>query len=182
MWLMQRKNSSCGKTLTMTRLSGLTYFPSRSINRRIGHLSGGTVSVGDIGRVLIIIPPFEQDVQENLPAWFTVRGAWCVFELLACILNDCELEMIMTESMCSRLTEVEYTALIESLSQLDCRESEASISEDRERMFGLINHIVGFDQLSTQMKAKAEKLIRQESGAWPAEVTAHCYFITAISL
>jgi GTPase SAR1 family protein len=133
-------------------------------------------AVGDIGRVLIIIPPFEQHAKQNLPAWFTVRRAWCVFELLACILNDCELEMIMPKSMRSRLTEVEYTALMESLSQLDCRESEASISEDRERIFGLIKRTVGFDQLNRQIKAKAEEWIRRESAAWLAEVTAHCSF------
>jgi hypothetical protein len=133
-------------------------------------------AVGDIGRVLIIIPPFEQHAKENLPAWYTVRRAWCVFELLACILNDCELEMVMPKSMRSRLTEVNCTALIESLSQLDCRESEASISEDRKRIFGLIKRTVGFHRLNHQMKAKAEEWIRRESGAWLAEVTAHYSF------
>jgi GTPase SAR1 family protein len=133
-------------------------------------------AVGDIGSVLIIIPPFGQHVKENLPAWYTVRRAWCVFELLACILNDCELEMVMPESMRLRLTEVEYTALMESLSQLDCRESEASKSEDRERIFALIQRTVGFDQLNGQIKAKAEEWICRESRAWPAEVTAHCSF------
>jgi GTPase SAR1 family protein len=133
-------------------------------------------AVGDIGRVLIIIPPFEQHTKENLPAWFTVRRAWCVFELLACILNDCELEMVMPKSMRSRLTEVNDTALMESLSRLDCRESEASVSEDRERIFGLIKRSVGFDQLNRHIKAKAEEWIRRESGAWLAEVTAHYSF------
>jgi hypothetical protein len=131
-------------------------------------------AVGDIGRVLIIVPPFEQHAKENLPAWFTVRRAWCVFELLACILNDCELELVMPESMRSRLTEVRCTALTESLSQLDCRESEASIPEDRERIFGLIQRTVGFDELNRQMKAKAEEWIQRESGAWLPQVRAHC--------
>ena len=142
-------------------------------------------AVGDIGRVLIIIPPFEQHAKHNLPAWFTVRRAWCVFELLACILNDCELEMVMPKSMRSRLTEVEGTALMESLSQLDCRECEASISEDRDRIFGLIRRTVGFDQLNHQIKAKAEEWIRRESEAWLAEVTAFSFRLilhAAISL
>jgi GTPase SAR1 family protein len=132
-------------------------------------------AVGDIGRVLIIIPPFEQHVKGNLPAWYTVRRAWCVFELLACILNDCELEMVMPKSMRLRLTAVKGTELMESLSQLDCRESEASISEDRERIFGLIKRTVGFDQLNRQMKAKAEEWIRRESEAWLSEVTAFSF-------
>jgi hypothetical protein len=42
----------------------------------------------------------------------------------------------MPKSMRSRLTEAEYTALMESLSQLDCRESEASIPEDRSESSG----------------------------------------------
>jgi hypothetical protein len=99
-----------------------------------------------------------------------------VFELLACILNDCELEMFMPKSMRAQLTEVDYTALMESLSQLDCRESEASISEDRERIFGLIQRTVGFDQLNLQMKAKAKEWIRQESAVWLVEVAAHYFF------
>jgi GTPase SAR1 family protein len=123
-------------------------------------------AVGDIGRVLMIIPPLEH----HLPAWYTVRRAWCVFELLACVLNDCELEMVMPKTMRSRLTGVKYTELMESLSQLDCRESVASIPEDRDRIFGLIRRTIGFDQLNDQMKAKAKEWIRLESGAWLAEV------------
>ena len=91
----------------------------------------------------------------------------------------------MPKSMCSRLTEEEGTALMESLSQLDCRECEASISEDRDRIFELIRRTVGFDQLNHQIKAKAEEWIRRESEAWLAEVTAFSFRLilhAAISL
>ena len=142
-------------------------------------------AVGDIGRVLIIIPPFEQHAKHILPAWFTVRRAWCVFELLACILNDCELEMVMPKSMRSRLREVKGIALMESLSQLDCQECEASTTEDRDQIFGLIRRTLGFDQLNHQMQAKVEEWIRRESEAWLAEVTAFSFRLVlhaAISL
>ena len=87
--------------------------------------------------------------------------------------------------MRSQWREVKGTVLMESLSQLDCQECEASRTEDRDRIFELITRTVGFDQLNHQIKEKTEEWIRRESEAWLAEVTAFSFRLvlnTAISL
>ena len=64
--------------------------------------------IGVIGKVLMLIQPFESEVMtaegkyEKISAWTTLTSVWCVFELFACESTRSEFEVIMTKGISAR--------------------------------------------------------------------------------
>jgi hypothetical protein len=121
-------------------------------------------AIGAIGKVLMLIQPFESTVLatgENLPAWTTLTRVWCVFELYACESTMSQFEVTMTKEISSKFLEnlVSNTDLLDKLLSLDCENSTSFKPEDKERVFEVIQRTIGFSALNSMILRVMERWI-----------------------
>ena len=138
-------------------------------------------AVGDIGRVLMMMQPFENG---GLKAWFTLTRVWCVFELFACELTQSIFEITMTEEMHSRLfgggNEV-YQEVMRSLDAIDTEDSESVEPQDKDRVFEVIRKSVGFKELNLIVKRKVREFFESNLrvGLNALQIKGNLYSYTA---
>ena len=137
-------------------------------------------AVGEIGRVIMLIQPFESvytrktGEEERVPAWITLKRVWCVFELFACESTKSHFEVIMTKGMSERLHEAvanKSTDFFESLLSIQCEQSEATNKEDKERVFDLVRRTIGFSALNLMVVRVIEKCIYSSLLTWMAKIS-----------
>ena len=115
-------------------------------------------AVGDIGKVLMMMQPFQTTVKDvSLPPWTTLTRVWCVFELYACEVTKSKFEITMSEEM-YRMIMTQYQndpeEILRSLTAIDCAQSTAHKEEDRKRVFEVIKKSVGFRGLNRIVQKK----------------------------
>ena len=121
-------------------------------------------AVGSIGKVLMLIQPFEDKMTDTC-AWVTLTRVWCVFELFACESTLSRFEVTMTKNMrdmfLQSLQQNDET-LLKSLVDIKCEDCKAFKEEDRKLVFEVINRTIGFPLLDSMVLQVMERWIYSE--------------------
>jgi GTPase SAR1 family protein len=128
------------------------------------YLSG----VGAIGKVLMMIQPFESEVTnaagdvETLAAWAPLTRIGCVFELYACETTQSLFDVTMTEKMAERFVEAMVagdTALTDALLNIDCEKCTSFRPADMEQVLQAMTRSIGFAGLNSMVLRVMERWI-----------------------
>ncbi len=121
-------------------------------------------AIGLIGRVLMLMQPFE-DQRTETPAWTPLTRVWCVFEMYACESTLGRFEVTMTNDMAERFRNAligNDDRFLSFLVSTDCKESDAFKPEDKESVFRVIEKTIGFPLLNSLVVKILEKWIYSE--------------------
>ena len=121
-------------------------------------------AVGSIGKVLMVMQPFE-NAASGTSAWITLNRVWCVFEIYACETTLSQFHVTMTKDMASKFLESVQNCdmnLFLSLVSIDCEKSIAFKPEDKEQVFEVIRRSVGFPLLNSIVLRVIERWLYTE--------------------
>eukprot|EP00291_Cryptomonas_curvata_P009238 CAMPEP_0172198962 /NCGR_PEP_ID=MMETSP1050-20130122/28407_1 /TAXON_ID=233186 /ORGANISM="Cryptomonas curvata, Strain CCAP979/52" /LENGTH=1402 /DNA_ID=CAMNT_0012875899 /DNA_START=67 /DNA_END=4275 /DNA_ORIENTATION=- len=121
-------------------------------------------AVGSIGKVLMLIQPFEDETTDTC-AWVTLTRVWCVFELFACESTLSRFEVTMTKNMRDMFLQSlrqNDEKLLKSLVDIKCEDCKAFKEEDQNRVFEVINRTIGFPLLDSMVLQVMERWIYSE--------------------
>jgi hypothetical protein len=121
-------------------------------------------AVGSIGKVLMVMQPFE-NAESKTPAWVTLSRVWCVFEIYACESTLSEFHVTMSKEMAARFLQsvkIFDMDLLLSVVNIDCEKSTAFKPEDKEQVFDVIQRSVGFPLLNSIVMRVIERWLYSE--------------------
>jgi hypothetical protein len=134
-------------------------------------------SIGSIGRVLMVMQPFDDDAT-GVKAWVTLSRVWCVFELYSCEATLSEFHVTMTAGMAAQFRQAmlcEDRGWLTSLASLDCEQSEAFKPEDKALVFDAIRRTIGFPLLNSTVMRVMEKWLASRFLAVERTRSSHDY-------